>query len=164
MDRRTLLAGASLGAAGLTLSGGVYDVRREDEEVRERSDCAMPDGPRRPLGRQQIIWSVPTRQRMLTLTFDDGPDPEFTPRILDVLNRYDVNATFNVMGYNATRHTDLLRAIVDAGHELGNHTWTHQDLAFQSAAATRRQLEHGRQAIETMPACRSASSDPLGAN
>lgn len=53
------------------------------------------------------------------------------------------------MGYNAIRHADLLRAVVAAGHELGNHTWTHQDLAFQSMAATRRQLDRGRQAIET---------------
>ena len=66
------------------------------------------------------------------MTFDDGPDPELTPRILAVLARYDVRATFNVVGYNAVRHCDLIRALVDGGHELGNHTWSHQDLAFQS--------------------------------
>lgn len=164
MDRRTLLAAATLGTAGLTLSGAVYDIRREDEEVRERSDCAMPDGPRRPLGRQQIIWSVPTRQRMVALTFDDGPDPEFTPRILDVLNRYEVNATFNVMGFNATRHTDLLRAIVDAGHELGTTPGP-----IRIWPSSRRPPHAGNWSMagkrsRRWPACGFASSDPLGAN
>jgi peptidoglycan/xylan/chitin deacetylase (PgdA/CDA1 family) len=65
-----------------------------------------------------------------------------------VLDCYGVRATFNVMGYNAIRHSDLLRAVVAGGHELGNHTWTHQDLAFQSTTATRRQLDRGRAAIQ----------------
>jgi len=147
MDRRTILARATLGAAGLALAGSSYDIRRQDQGGRERSAFAIPDDPRGRLGRQQIIWSVPTREPVLALTFDDGPDPEFTPRILEVLARYGVHATFNVMGYNAVRHDDLLRAVAGAGHELGNHTWTHQDLAFQSAAATRQQVENGLRAI-----------------
>jgi peptidoglycan/xylan/chitin deacetylase (PgdA/CDA1 family) len=146
--RRTLLSGAALGAAGLALGGASYDIRRLGQAARERSACAVADGPGRPLGRREVIWSVPTGAPVVALTFDDGPDPEFTPRILDVLARHGVHATFNVMGYNAIRHADLLRAVVEAGHELGNHTWTHQDLAFQSAAATLRQLERGRRAIE----------------
>ncbi len=85
---------------------------------------------------------------MVALTFDDGPDPELTPRILAMLDRYGVRATFNVMGYNAMRHSDLLRAVVAGGHELGNHTWTHQDLAFQSTTSIRRQLDCGRAAIQ----------------
>jgi peptidoglycan-N-acetylglucosamine deacetylase len=85
---------------------------------------------------------------LAALTFDDGPDPELTPRVLAVLARYGVRATFNVMGRNAVRHRKLIQALVDAGHELGNHTWTHADLALQSPAATYRQLDRGLAAVE----------------
>jgi peptidoglycan/xylan/chitin deacetylase (PgdA/CDA1 family) len=115
--------------------------------VRELSASAAP-APGQRLGQQRLIWSVSTVEPLAALTFDDGPDPELTPRILEVLAEHGVQATFNVMGWNALRHPDLVRAVVAAGHELGNHTWTHQDLAFQSALQTRRQLERGREAIE----------------
>jgi peptidoglycan-N-acetylglucosamine deacetylase len=58
------------------------------------------------------------------------------------------------MGWNALRRPDLVRAVVTAGHELGNQTWTHQDLAFQPAPQTRRQHERGREAIERTPGVR----------
>ena len=116
--------------------------------MRELNASAVPAAPGQRLGQQRLIWSVSTVKPLAALTFDDGPDPELTPRILEVLAEHGVQATFNVMGWNALRHPDLVRAVVAAGHELGNHTWTHQDLAFQSALQTRRQLERGREAIE----------------
>src|SRR5262245_35801576 len=61
----------------------------------------------------------------LSLTFDDGPDPEHTPRILDQLSRLGVRATFFVVGERAAAHPDLVKRIVNEGHEIGNHTWTH---------------------------------------
>jgi peptidoglycan/xylan/chitin deacetylase (PgdA/CDA1 family) len=61
----------------------------------------------------------------LALTFDDGPHPEFTPRLLDALNAADISATFFVVGEQAARHSNILRRIADDGHELGNHTWSH---------------------------------------
>jgi len=148
LDRRRLLTGAAVTAAGMTLGGSSLRIARKGQAARERAGSAVPDGLHPPLGRQQLIWSVPTREPLVALTFDDGPDPAFTPRILDVLGSYGLHATFNVIGYNAIRHADLLRAVLRAGHELGNHTWTHQDLVFQSPAATRRQLTRGQTAIE----------------
>ena len=148
MDRRRFLGRTMASVAGLTASGTVLGACQLGREAWERNGSALFDGPSRDLCRRQLIWSVPTAEPLAALTFDDGPDPELTPRVLAVLARYGVRATFNVMGYNAARHRDLMRALVDGGHELGNHTWTHQDLAFQSPAATYRQLDRGLAAIE----------------
>jgi peptidoglycan-N-acetylglucosamine deacetylase len=147
MKRRTFLAGGVAAVGGLAGGPALLD-RRDDRQVRELGANAVPGTPGQRLGQQRLIWSVPTVEPVAALTFDDGPDPELTPRILEVLAEHGVQATFNVMGWNALRHPELVRAVVAAGHELGNHTWTHQDLAFQSALQTRRQLERGREAIE----------------
>ena len=153
MERRRFLAGASAGVAGLALGGaslGGWQVERGRQEAAGAAAAGEPG----PVGRCQLVWSVPTDRPLAALTFDDGPDPAYTPRILEVLARHDVRATFNVMGRNAVRHADLLRAVVAAGHEVGNHTWSHEDLAFQSAAATRRELERGARAIEQVTGVR----------
>ncbi|MFI6694914.1 bifunctional polysaccharide deacetylase/glycosyltransferase family 2 protein [Streptomyces sp. NPDC050433] len=68
----------------------------------------------------------------LVLTFDDGPDPEWTPKVLDKLKEYDAHAVFFVTGTMASRHPDLVRRMVDEGHEIGLHTFNHPDLAYQS--------------------------------
>jgi peptidoglycan/xylan/chitin deacetylase (PgdA/CDA1 family) len=148
MNRRRFLSHTIAGAVGLVAGGAVLGSGELDRAELEHDDSAIPDGPARALGRRQLIWAVPTSAPLAALTFDDGPDPELTPRILAILARYDVRATFNLMGYNASRHRDLVRALVGGGHELGNHTWSHEDLAFQSPAATFRQLERGLIAVE----------------
>jgi peptidoglycan-N-acetylglucosamine deacetylase len=148
MKRRSFLAGGAAGAAGL-IGGAAFQLDwRGRNRTREVDASAIPTTPGRRLGRQRLIWSVPTAAPLLALTFDDGPDPEFTPQILRVLAEYRVRATFNMMGCNALRHPELVQAVVAAGHELGNHTWTHQDLTFQSARQSRRQLDRAHQAIE----------------
>jgi peptidoglycan-N-acetylglucosamine deacetylase len=148
MKRRLFLAGGAAGVAGLT-GGAAFQLDwRGRDRTREVDASAIPIAPGRRLGQQRLIWSVPTAAPLVALTFDDGPDPEFTPQILAVLADYGVRATFNVMGCNALRHPELVRVVVRAGHELGNHTWTHQDLTFQSARQSRRQLDRADQAIE----------------
>ncbi|HEV2783124.1 MAG TPA: bifunctional polysaccharide deacetylase/glycosyltransferase family 2 protein [Actinophytocola sp.] len=67
--------------------------------------------------------------RTIALTFDDGPDPQWTPAILDVLARHDVHATFFVTGAHAAEHPGLVERILAAGHEVGHHTATHTDLS-----------------------------------
>jgi peptidoglycan-N-acetylglucosamine deacetylase len=148
MDRRQFLGGTIVSVAGLAAGGTALGATRLERAGQERDSSVLPDGSSHELGCRQLIWSVPTSQPLAALTFDDGPDPEFTPRILAVLARYGVRATFNVMGYNAIQHRDLIQALVDNGHELGNHTWSHEDLAFQSPAATARQLDRALVAIE----------------
>ncbi|BBH64558.1 bi-functional transferase/deacetylase [Actinoplanes sp. OR16] len=65
----------------------------------------------------------------IVLTFDDGPDPEYTPEILDVLEEYGVPATFFMIGSEISRHPGLTEDVLDAGHEIGIHTFTHPDMS-----------------------------------
>ena len=83
--------------------------------------------------------SAPLPDKTVALTFDDGPDPKWTPRILDVLRRHNVPATFFVVGTAAAEHPGLVRAELAAGHEIGAHTFTHTDLG--AASATRAGIE-----------------------
>ncbi|HKU01988.1 MAG TPA: glycosyltransferase [Arthrobacter sp.] len=85
------------------------------------------------------VTTVSPPDRTIALTFDDGPDPVWTPRILDVLREHHVHATFFVVGSAAVEHPDLVRRIVAEGHEVGVHTLTHTDLG--TAPEWRRELE-----------------------
>ena len=69
----------------------------------------------------------------IALTFDDGPHPKYTYEILDVLERYNIKATFFVIGVNAQNYKDALRAISSRGHEIGNHTFSHKCIKDKSA-------------------------------
>lgn len=73
-------------------------------------------------------WRGPRSGRRLALTFDDGPDPEFTPRVLALLEREGVRGTFFLVGERAARAPEVVRAIAAGGHEIGNHTWSHTNL------------------------------------
>jgi cellulose synthase/poly-beta-1,6-N-acetylglucosamine synthase-like glycosyltransferase/peptidoglycan/xylan/chitin deacetylase (PgdA/CDA1 family) len=68
-------------------------------------------------------------ERAVTLTFDDGPDPKWTPAILDILKRYQVKAAFFMVGAQAERYPGLVRRILKEGHEIGNHSYTHANLS-----------------------------------
>jgi peptidoglycan/xylan/chitin deacetylase (PgdA/CDA1 family) len=84
----------------------------------------------------------------VALTFDDGPDPVQTPKILDLLARYHVTATFCLIGVNVQAHPDLVRRIVAEGHTICNHTWQHSlTLGRQSPAAIRADLRRTNDAI-----------------
>ncbi len=93
------------------------------------------------------ISSGSRSQKLLALTFDDGPNPAHTPRLLDMLRRRNVKATFYVIGERAANHPDIIRRIVAEGHEIGNHTWTHPNLKKLSDEAVRRELNKTRDAI-----------------
>jgi peptidoglycan-N-acetylglucosamine deacetylase len=86
-----------------------------------------------------------TPRREVWLTVDDGPDPEDTPRILNLLAAHDAHATFFVIGKIAAAHPELIRRIAAAGHEIAHHTHTHPLAAFWCASATRvrRELDLG---------------------
>ncbi|MBK9336515.1 MAG: polysaccharide deacetylase family protein [Lewinellaceae bacterium] len=72
-----------------------------------------------------FVWHIPTREKILYLTFDDGPIPEVTPWVLDTLTNYNAKATFFCVGENATRHPDIFRRLLAEGHTAGNHTYNH---------------------------------------
>ncbi|MFF3851923.1 polysaccharide deacetylase family protein [Micromonospora sp. NPDC002575] len=71
---------------------------------------------------------VTTGSAQVALTFDDGPDPQYTPQVLALLRKYGITATFCVVGENAQSHPDLIQAIVADGHTLCNHSWHHDEL------------------------------------
>ncbi|MFD5627746.1 bifunctional polysaccharide deacetylase/glycosyltransferase family 2 protein [Streptomyces sp. NPDC127072] len=82
--------------------------------------------------------SVP--DKTIVLTFDDGPNPTWTPQILDVLEENDVQATFFVVGSMVTRDPSAVKDMVEQGNEVGIHTFTHVDLSYQSTARLKREL------------------------
>jgi len=112
----------------------------------ESSDAAAPDNQLR--GSHRMIWDVGTREPLVALSFDDGPDPRWTPQVLDALSAAGAKATFFMMGHNIDRHSELAHRVLDEGHDIGNHTWSHQDLAFQDPASTREEIVGGHRAIK----------------
>lgn len=96
----------------------------------------------------------------VALTFDDGPDSRWTPDVLDTLKSRGVNATFFIIGENALREIPLTRRIMAEGHELGNHTFTHPNLAVTPAFITRLELDATERLIEAITDRRSALFRP----
>lgn len=89
-----------------------------------------------------------SKVKCIAMTFDDGPAVAETATLLEHLAQYQARATFFVVGQNAAAHPDLLRAEVEAGHEVGNHSWNHPDLTQLTAAEVTSQLERTSAAIK----------------
>ncbi|HEY4272056.1 MAG TPA: glycosyltransferase [Candidatus Udaeobacter sp.] len=89
-------------------------------------------------------------EHQVAITFDDGPDPRWTPKILDILKAANVKATFFVVGVNAERYPALVRRIVDEGHEIGNHTYYHPNLALCWPEHIRLELNATQLLLETI--------------
>lgn len=71
------------------------------------------------------VWRLPQKEKTIYLTFDDGPIPEITPWVLDLLKKYDIKATFFCVGDNVRKYPEVFKMITDAGHAVGNHTFNH---------------------------------------
>lgn len=93
------------------------------------------------------VWRGPSAARRIALTFDDGPDPEWTPRILETLERREVRATFFVVGERAQRAPALVRAIERGGHEIGNHSWSHPNLWFCTPSRTAAEIDRTQELL-----------------
>src|SRR6266849_6423033 len=89
-------------------------------------------------------------EHQVAITFDDGPSPEWTPKILSILNAANVKATFFLVGANAERYPGLVRRIVDEGHEIGNHTYYHPNLALCWPEHIRLELNATQLLLETI--------------
>jgi peptidoglycan-N-acetylglucosamine deacetylase len=97
-----------------------------------------------PAGSQQL----PNPDGYVALTFDDGPDPELTPQLLDVLRAYDAPATFFVEGANVAAYPEIVRREVDEEHEVGNHTYDHANLLGLSDEQVWRQIRGTSEELE----------------
>jgi peptidoglycan/xylan/chitin deacetylase (PgdA/CDA1 family) len=86
------------------------------------------------------ITCVATREPVVALTFDDGPDAEYTPRLLDILERYGAHATFFMIGEAAQAHPELVRRVAYGGHAIGNHSWNHPSFPLISGRERRAQI------------------------
>lgn len=75
----------------------------------------------------RFTWRSETTEKVVHLTFDDGPIPEVTPWVLDQLDHYNARATFFCVGHNIEKHPDIYQKVLDAGHLTGNHTYNHLD-------------------------------------
>lgn len=90
----------------------------------------------------------PPRPQEIALTFDDGPNEEFTPRFLDVLAQHQIKATFFLVGKFAKECPSVVRRILADGHTIGNHTWRHPNLAKIAASKVEEELESTNRILE----------------
>src|SRR5690606_34457894 len=94
------------------------------------------------------IIDIDTDDDVFHLTFDDGPDPEVTPLVLDVLDEYDVSATFYVLAERVAAHPDLARHLVERGHEVGLHGRTHMQLSTASWEALDDEMDRALEEVQ----------------
>jgi peptidoglycan/xylan/chitin deacetylase (PgdA/CDA1 family) len=87
-----------------------------------------------------LIYKHPTSGKKIALTFDDGPDPNHTPFLLDLFKAAEAKATFFAVGKQLERYPDLAKRIVEEGHDLGNHTYSHPDLTKLDAGQIHEEL------------------------
>lgn len=128
MNKRFLAgAGAAAGAIGFAIYNGQYPTA----QLYGATICRNPGAGRR-----------------IALTYDDGPNPTYTPRLMEVLDRHAAKATFFTIGRWAEREPGLLRELTAAGHALGNHTHTHPTMPLCSAARVSDELRRCRAAVE----------------
>ncbi|MFI6488683.1 polysaccharide deacetylase family protein [Streptomyces sp. NPDC050564] len=170
--RRALIAGAAvLGAAGAAGTARVLTANPAAEPVRSlppvsgsqalralkpsayRLEPMAGYGPPRRMPVRTVVRHEPFLRmsgggRTMVLTFDDGPDPRYTPSILRTLRKYDVRAMFFVCGEMAVDNKDLLGEMADDGHIVGNHTWTHPLLTQLSRSAIHSEIERTCEVID----------------
>lgn len=151
MDRRQFLTHAGVGVAAAVVGGtaGVTEAvsheRHRERDRREAEDYAGGGH-----GGQRIWWSLETNQRVAALTFDDGPHEHLTPHLLAALAAHNIHASFFMIGRNAAAHPTLVADVMAAGHEIGNHTWSHGRVVEQDRATVRDEIMRGAQALRSI--------------
>ena len=114
------------------------------------------------IGSMQYANGGGLKHKEIALTFDDGPNPDVTPRILDILDKHCIKATFFMVGIYAKAHPELVREVAARGHMIGTHTWSHpNNLRRLTSATAKKQITRGFAAVETAlasapPASRAA--------
>ena len=90
---------------------------------------------------RRIYCSAPNPDKKIALTFDDGPHPQYTEEILGILAEFDIRATFFVIGENVTYYPTVFETVVAAGHEIGNHTFSHPHMQNESSDSLMAQMQ-----------------------
>ncbi len=125
---RELLSGVTLGGLAAVVAG--YNTMSPTSQLYGRTFTGLRAG-----------------SRLLALTYDDGPNDPYTWRLMEVLDRHQVKATFFLVGRFVQQKPEIARALVAAGHAIGSHTWDHPNLIFRSREQVRGELEQTQRAI-----------------
>ena len=97
-----------------------------------------------------LITHVNTNEKVVALTYDDGPNPPYTNQILDVLKRFQVKATFFVVGKNIEQHPETTRRTISLGHELGNHSFSHEQMISKNMFFIKSEIEKTDQLLRQL--------------
>lgn len=159
----TLLATLAAVLLPACASGDSAQVQRAPGTLRHEPSISIGSAgavETRPRRAPASYNSVQTTRPVVALTFDDGPHPEYTPKLLDILRHHGVRATFYVIGRNVEAHPDIARRIVSEGHEIANHSWSHPALTSLSAARLKQEVESTSAVIEKVTGRRPTNIRP----
>lgn len=135
-------------------TGEILQVKAQPQDgVRDlkiNADGSIADETYRHVPSAYVIQRTGDRPGKIVLTFDDGPDPKWTPQILDILKEKNVKAAFFVVGSNGQTNPSLIRRIVAEGHEIGNHSFTHPNLGEVPLRVTDLELNTTQRLIESL--------------
>jgi peptidoglycan/xylan/chitin deacetylase (PgdA/CDA1 family) len=123
------------------------EVQLQDNPLVKRLNApsTLPNVP--PAGARISYSQVNITQPVLAMTFDDGPHPSLTPRLLDILKERNIKCTFFVIGKNAKAYPKIIQRMIAEGHEVANHTWTHCSLTSRSDDQIRSELRQSEDAL-----------------
>lgn len=158
INRRSFLRGAGMVAGGAALgASGVLGTEAIVNTIANNNPLpfytgyatTIHDGRRTPPAQAEIrvVWSAPSSGNTICLTFDDGPMPDWTPRVLATLAEKSVPATFFLRGDHVKAHADILRDGIGV-HEFANHSWDHHDMARMDYGQCRDQIDRTNDEIE----------------
>ena len=155
MDRRQFLTRSGGGAAALAV-GGVLGVSATStwDRSHERTRREVQDYASNGRGAQRVWWSLETTEPVVAITFDDGPHPELTPRVLAVLADRSITATFFMIGRHVHDHPGLARRVLAAGHEVANHSWSHRRVVDEDGGELKAEIVDGALALEHLTGAR----------
>jgi cellulose synthase/poly-beta-1,6-N-acetylglucosamine synthase-like glycosyltransferase/peptidoglycan/xylan/chitin deacetylase (PgdA/CDA1 family)/spore germination protein YaaH len=157
LDNQTRQALELLKSTDTTTDVGDGEIVTVDEDRRDGTRKVAVDADGYLTAKYVTFAQFPTLyhqgaggEHQVAITFDDGPDPRWTPKILDILKAANVKAAFFLVGVNAERYPGLVRRIVNEGHEIGNHTYYHPNLALCWPEHIRLELNATQLLLETI--------------
>ncbi len=142
-DTVTHVGRGEIVSADLSRDAGARSIQREGDGQLSAKYSNAPNFP-------VLFHDSAADEHKVALTFDDGPDPTWTPRVLDLLKERGVKAAFFVIGRNAEHYPNLVKRMVAEGHEIGNHTYSHGNLAEMAEWRWRLELDSTERLIETI--------------
>ena len=129
-----------------SLRGAEYAVELVSLPEYRVRPCARPDGT--PSADYTEVYSAKTGDKVMYLTFDDGPSKKVTPQILDILKQYNVKATFFIVAKNAVENPDIVKRMADEGHAIASHTFSHNyDNVYADTESFRSELFEARETL-----------------